>query len=76
MNGNIDIIYKRLKNSKNERPLLLTLNTKEKLEKLLKERIQYYKKANIRIDIFKTSKVNMTNVILNKINEHISLLND
>ena len=76
LNGNIDIIYKRLKNSRNERPLLLTFNTKEKLEELLKDRTQYYKKADIKVDIIKTSKVNMANVILNKINEHFSLEND
>ena len=76
LNGSIDIIYQRLKKSKNERPLLLTFNTKEKLEKLLKDRTQYYKKAKIRIDIINTSKVNMANEILNKINENISLLND
>jgi len=37
LNGNIDIIYNRLKKSKNERPLIVTFNTKEKLEKLLNE---------------------------------------
>ena len=76
LNGSIDIIYQRLKKSKNERPLLLTFNTKKKLEKLLKDRTLQYKKANIRIDIIKTNKAKMTNIILRKINEHISLLND
>ena len=40
LNGNIDIIYNRLKKSKNERPLTLIFNTKDKLEKLLKEKDQ------------------------------------
>ena len=75
LNASIDIIYQRLKKSKNERPLLVTFNTKEKLEKLLIDRTQYYKKANIKVDIFNTSKVNMTNEILNKINKYINLLN-
>ena len=76
LNGSIDIIYQRLTKSKNERPLLLKFNTKDKLEKLMKDRTQYYQQANIKVDIIKTSKVNMANVILRKINENISLLND
>ena len=73
LNGNIEIIYNRLKKSKNERPLILTFNTKEKLEKLLKERMLYYDKADIKINIINTSKDNMTDIILNKINEYISI---
>ena len=73
LNGNINIIYNRLKNSKNERPLILTYNTKDKLEKLLKERMLYYKKADIKVNIINTSKDKMSNIILNQIEEYISL---
>ena len=73
LNGNIEIIYNRLKKSKNERPLILTFNTKEKLEKLLQERMLYYDKADIKINIINTSKDNMTDIILNKINEYLSI---
>ena len=73
LNGNINIIYNRLKNSKNERPLIVTYNTKEKLEKLLKERMLYYKKADIKINIINTSKDKMSNIILNQIEEYLSI---
>ena len=73
LNGDIDIIYNRIIKSKNERPLTLTYNTKEKLEKLLKDRVFYYKKADIEVNIIKTSKDAMTDIILKKINNHLSL---
>ena len=73
LNGNIDIIYNRLKKSKNERPLMVTFNTKEKLEKLLKERMLYYQKADIKVNITNTSKDNMSDIILKQINEYINI---
>ena len=73
LNSNIDIIYNRLKNSKTERPLMVTFNTKEKLEKLLKERKLYYQKADIKINIINTSKDKMSDIILNQITEYISI---
>ena len=75
LHGNIDIIYNRLRKSKNERPLMLTYNTKEKLENLLKERMLYYQRANIKVNITNTSKDNMSDIILNKIKEYISIKN-
>ena len=75
LNSNIDIIYNRLKKSKNERPLTLIFNTKDKLEKLLKERSLYYQKADVKVNIINTNKDNMSDIILNKINEYISLKN-
>ncbi len=72
LNGNIDIIYNRLKKSKYKRPLTLTYNTKEKLEKLLKDRMLYYQKANVRVDLKITSKDKMTAIIIKKINEYIN----
>ena len=73
LNGNINIIYNRLKNSKNERPLIVTYNTKEKLEELLKERMLYYEKADIKVNIINTSKDKMSNIILNQIEEYINI---
>jgi len=73
LNGNIDIIYNRLKNSRNERPLTVTFNTKEKLKKLLKERMLYYEKADIKVNIINTNKDKMSNIILNQIEEYISI---
>ena len=73
LNGNIDIIYNRLKKSKNERPLMVTFNTKEKLEKLLKERILYYQRADIKVNIINTSKDNMSDIIINQIEKYIIL---
>ena len=75
LHGNIDIIYNRLIKSKNERPLMLTYNTKEKLENLLKERMLYYQRADIKVNITNTSKDNMSDIILNKIEEYISIKN-
>ena len=76
LNASIDIIYNRLTKSKNERPLILTYNTKEKLEKLLKDRMLYYNKAKIIVNVMKTSKDSMTDIILKKINEYLTLKND
>ena len=73
LNGNIDIIYNRLKKSKNQRPLMLTFNTKEKLEKLLKERSFYYERADIKVNIINASKEKMSDIILNQIKEYISI---
>ncbi|MEC8100199.1 MAG: shikimate kinase, partial [Pseudomonadota bacterium] len=73
LNGNINIIYNRLKNSRNERPLIVTYNTKEKLEKLLKKRMLYYEKADIKVNIINTSKDKMSKIILNQIEEYISI---
>ena len=75
LNGNIDILYNRLKKSQNVRPLMVTFNTKEKLDKLLKERRLYYQRANIKVNIINTGKDNMCNIILNKIEEYISIKN-
>ena len=76
LNGNINIVYNRLKNSKNERPLMVTYNTKEKLEKLLKKRRLYYEKADLKVNIINTSKDKMSNIILNQIEEFISIKDD
>ena len=54
---------------------MLTFNTKEKLEKLLKERMIYYQRADIKINIVNTSKDNMSKIILNQIEEYISIKN-
>jgi shikimate kinase len=75
LNGNIDIIYNRLKKSKNERPLMETFNTKEKLEKLLRERMLYYQRADIKVNLINTSKENMSNILLKQINEYLSIKN-
>ena len=76
LNGNINIIYNRIKNSRNERPLIVTYNTKEKLEKLLNERTFYYKKADIKVNVINTSKDQMSNIILNQIEKYISIKDD
>jgi len=73
LNSNIDIIYNRLKKSKNERPLMANFNTKEKLETLLKKRSLYYQKADIKVNIINTSKDNMSDIILKQINKYISI---
>ena len=76
LNGNIDIIYNRIKNSKIERPLIQKFDSKEKLKKLLNERIFYYQKASIKVNVIKTSKEKMTEIILKKINNYINKKND
>ena len=76
LNGNIDIIYNRIIKSKNERPLAKKFDSKEKLKKLLNERVFYYQKASIKVNIIKTSKEKMTEIILKKINNHINKKND
>ena len=76
LNGNINVIYNRLKKSKNQRPLMVTFNTKEKLEKLLKERMLYYQRADIKVNIINTSKDKMSDILLKQINEYMSIKND
>ena len=76
LDANIDIISNRIENSKNERPLALKYNSKEKLKLLMKERIIYYQLANIKVNVINTSKENMTKIILKKIYKHIMSKND
>ena len=76
LNSNIDIIYNRIKNSKNDRPLTQKFNSKEKLKELLNERIFYYQMASLKINIIKTSKDNMTSIILKNLENHINNKND
>ena len=72
LNGNIDIIYNRIKKSRNVRPLTQKFDTREKLKKLLDKRVFYYQKASIKVNIIKTSKEKMADIILNKIYNHIN----
>ena len=71
LNANIEIISLRLNNTKNTRPLLRKINTREKLIKLMNERSEFYNKANIKIDIIKASKDNMATITLQKIYEYV-----
>ena len=52
---------------------MLTCDTKEKLEKLLKERTFYYERADIKVNIINASKEKMSDIILNQIKEYISI---
>ena len=73
LNTDIDIISSRIRSAKNIRPLLKKFDTIEKLENLMTERSIYYSKADIKIDIIKTSKEKMTNFILKKISNYYSI---
>ena len=55
---NIDVLNKRLKNSK-KRPLLKNQNIKKKLQSLLNDRKKYYNKANLIIN----NSINKTYII-------------
>ena len=76
LDAKIDIIYTRIKNSKNERPLTSKFDSKEKLEQLLNTRLTYYQKANVQVKILNTSKENTANIILKKIYQHVTSNND
>ena len=56
LNADIDIIYDRISNSKNIRPVLSKLKNKSDLESLLNKRNLIYKEADIKIDINNLSK--------------------
>ena len=73
LNTDIEIIHSRIKKTKNIRPLLKKFDTIEKLENLMTERSIYYSKADIKIDIIKTSKEKITNFILKKISNYYSI---
>ena len=73
LNTNIEIIYSRIKNTKNIRPLFKKFDTIKKLENLMTERSIYYSKADIKIDTIKDSKEKMANLILEKISNYYSI---
>jgi shikimate kinase len=73
LNTNIEIIYSRIKNTKNIRPLFKKFDTIKKLENLMTERSIYYSKADIKIDTIKNSKEKMANLILEKISNYYSI---
>ena len=73
LNTDIETINSRIQSTKNIRPLLKKFDTIEKLENLMTERSIYYSKADIKIDIIKTSKEKMTNFILKKISNYYSI---
>ena len=56
LNADIDIIYDRISNSKNIRPVLSKLKNKSDLETLLNKRNLIYKEADIKIDTNNLSK--------------------
>ena len=58
----IDILVKRLKNSKN-RPLLINTDIKEKILSLDAERLFYYNKANIIVMNSKRSQKTISKII-------------
>ncbi len=68
INVKIDILYERLKNSK-KRPLLKNVNIKEKLNNLSKERIKYYRNANLIVDNSENSK-NTVSIIKNYLKKY------
>ena len=51
------------------------INVIGKLEKLLRERILYYQRADIKVNLINTSKENMSNILLKQINEYLSIKN-
>ena len=67
LNANIDIIYKRLENSRNVRPLFSKSNNKKDLEVLLKKRNFIYQEADIKIETGNLSKNNLIEEIFNKL---------
>ena len=66
LNANIDVIYNRIENSKNIRPLFSKTN-KNDLEALLKKRSFIYKEADVKIETGKLNKNNLIEEILNKL---------
>ena len=66
LNANIDVIYNRIENSKNIRPLLSKTN-KNDLEALLKKRSFIYKEADIKIETGNLNKNSLIEEILNKL---------
>jgi len=67
LNANIEIIESRIKNTKNTRPLLNKIKTREKLISLLKERNSFYNKADIKIDIIRSSKEKMAQITIDNL---------
>ena len=50
LNASIDVIYHRIENSRNVRPLFSKSNNKKELEVLLKKRNFIYQEADIKVD--------------------------
>ena len=67
LNANIDVIYHRIENSRNVRPLFSKSSNKKDLEILLKKRNFIYQEADIKINIRNLNKSNLIEDIFNKL---------
>ena len=67
LNANIDVIYHRIENSRNVRPLFSKSSNKKDLEILLKKRNFIYQEADIKINIGNLNKSNLIEDIFNKL---------
>ena len=61
---NRDILFNRLRKSKNLRPLLDYSNLKKSIDDIIKERKSTYAKADVKIKVYKTNKENIANKII------------
>ena len=76
INVNIDIIYKRINNSKNIRPVFSKMKSKRDLEILLNKRNLIYKEADIKIESGKLNKSLLVEKVLHKINKYLENYNE
>lgn len=74
LDANIEVIYDRINKSKNERPLLKNSN-KEQINYMLLKRSEFYKEADLKVNILNTTKENMTRIIEKKILTYLNLKN-
>ena len=61
---NKDILFDRLKKSKNLRPLLDYSNLKKSIDDIINQRKSTYAKADVKIKVYKTNKENIANKII------------
>ncbi len=72
LDAKIDIIYERIKLSKNIRPLLKEINDINELEKLLIRRKSFYKKADIRVNVLKVEKKIILNIVKKELETYLN----
>ncbi len=76
LNAHIDVIYKRITNSNNIRPIFSKLQSKNDLEVLLKKRSLVYKEADIKIDSGNLNKHSLVEKVLYKIDKYLEKKNE
>ncbi len=76
INASINVIYDRVISSKNIRPIVSKLKSKEELEVLLKKRKLIYKEADIKIETENLNKKNLIDKTIEQLDKYLEKNNE